>query len=237
MAIGASTLTSGYSTSSATSYDTASISPTGNYLILIAIYGYRLQPGVAPAISGVSGNGITYVQIASIEYKTTDTVLWLYRGMASSPSTGAITISFSTGCDSIGWVVSEFSGVDTSGTNGSGAVVQSATNSANGQSLTVTLSAFGSSNNRPFGCFSQALNPNLLSPETGYTELAETGDTADHKSVNSQWHSTSADTTVTCNSTGGVDVDMGGIAIEVKEAAAGGVTIPVFISSYKQRRL
>ena len=51
-------------------------------------------------------------------------------------------------------VLLEFDGMDTSGTNGSGAIVQSATNKVtSANALTVTLSAFGSSNNRPVAFF------------------------------------------------------------------------------------
>jgi hypothetical protein len=55
----------------------------------------------------------------------------------------------------------EFTGIDTSGTNGTGAVVQSAADSATSTTeLTLELAAFGSPNNATFAAFAQPVNYN-----------------------------------------------------------------------------
>ena len=111
-------------------------------------------------------------------------------------------------------VLLEFNGVDTSGTNGSGAVVQSASNKATSvTSLTVTLSAFSSSANRPVSFFNHRV-AEATTQEPGYTELDEGSHGSPAAGAECEWHASTADTTPTASWL--TAANAGGFAIEVK---------------------
>ena len=226
-------LTGASSTTDASSYTTASVTPGANRLVLVQVVNTK---ATLPDTPTLSGNGLTYVQIATVTYDTIASPLkreTLFRALGASPSAGAITIDFAgtnqTGCI---WSVAEFIDVDTGGTNGSAAVVQSATNNANtGTSLTVTLAAFGSTDNATYGAF--AINDNVaINPGTGFTEIHDnvlgavpvTGSETEWKDSN--------DTSVDASSSDAANKRWGGIAVEIKFAAAGGAaTWPGWVSS------
>ena len=201
-------------------WTTASITPGANRLILAAFY--ARHAGGTPSAS-LSGNGLTWVQIANINWAPAAAItLYLFRSMGASPSTGAITISFGAAVVHGVWIVDEIASVDTTGTNGSGAVVQSATNSADAASLTVTLAAFGSADNGTYGTFAQG-GSQTITPGTGFTELAEIAP-ANGLAMNTEWRN---DNDTTVDASWAVGTLCGGIAIEIKFAAAGGATTPL----------
>jgi len=217
-------LTSG-TAGSGTSAGTASVSPTGNYLILAALSLRWTNSQSTPTIT-VSGNGLTWVQVAE-ENGTAGSSEWslhVFRALGASPSSGAIT--FSSGSENViawNWDVIEWSDVDTSGTNGSGAIAQSATNFGTSP-LTVTL-ASGDSGNSTFGAFAENDYDNpTYTPGTGFTEISD--GSSGFASLQTEWQSgidTSVDATCSTSS-----APMLGIAIEVKAAAGGSTAVPVF---------
>lgn len=176
-AVTASLLTSGDNNTNGTSSATASITPGSNKLILACI---RTRRAGAITDPSVTGNGLTWVKVVGIDYNTVASPaqhLYIYRALGASPTTGAVTIdtSASGSQTSFSWSIVEFTGMDTSGTNGSGAIVQSASARGDAQTgLTPTLAAFGSVNNATFGCFAGAAN-NAITPEAGWTELSDSG--------------------------------------------------------------
>jgi hypothetical protein len=90
-----------------------------------------------------------------------------------TPSTGTLTIDFAgqTQTDII-WALDQFSGVDTTGTNGSGAVrqvVSSADESGLNTTLTETLATFGSASNATLGVFSNTVTGSTRTAGTGFT--------------------------------------------------------------------
>lgn len=222
-AVSCTTLTQSLDATNSTTYNTASITPGGNRLILLAALTTRgIATGCDADIltTSVTGNGLTWVRVAEECFSAAGAPtigIELLRAMGASPSTGAITITYSPSKLNAAWAVIECSGVDTSGTNGSGAVVQSATNLVEpGTSLTVTLGAFGSAGNATLGLF--GLQDNLaVTPGTGFSELAEQlvsdGGTND-AGLQVQWRSDN-DTSVDASFS---SVDAGGIAIEIKAA-------------------
>lgn len=122
-------LTSGGTTTDAASYLTESFAPAANRLVLISINCYMATGSVQPPQPTVTGNGITYdlVQAQDVDTLGTDrSTMWVFRGMNSAPTAGQITIDFgATTVGAIAWNVAQSSAnVDTSGTNGSGAIVQ-----------------------------------------------------------------------------------------------------------------
>src|SRR5205085_3732552 len=156
MAVAASNLTQGNDRGvGGSSFNTASITPTANRLILATVTSRHASAD--PNHPTLSGCGLTWVEVASDNYDNTGSQkrVTVFRAMGASPSTGAVTIDFAGQCQSdCVWTIDQLSGMDTSGTNGSGAGVQSATNqdrTGSGTSLTTTLAAFGSANNATYG--------------------------------------------------------------------------------------
>lgn len=220
MAITKTNLTSGSNTTDATSFQTANITPTANRLVLVAVLSsIASTPPNAPTLTG---NGLTYVKITEVTFHTIASPwsrLSLWRAMGASPTTGRITIDFGAqtqGC--CVWSVSEYDGINTGGTNGSGAIVQSqiAQADASAGPLAVTLSAFGHADNATFAAFGSGLNGSF-SPNGGLTEIHDTATSSPATTLETCW-SASNDTSpdATPNTTG----DLAGIAIEIKSATA-----------------
>jgi hypothetical protein len=114
------------STTNAVSYATsASYTPAPNALILACVINTKASTPDTPTFAG---NGLTWVQVVTGTAHTIASPtmrMTIFRAMGSSPTAGVGTASFS-GITQTGGIVNivEFSGTDTSGTNGSGAIVQ-----------------------------------------------------------------------------------------------------------------
>jgi hypothetical protein len=206
-------------------YVTASVTPTANALVLVAVVApYRSDTTAGNYTVTLTGNGLTYVQIDKQAISTAGSpshLLSLFRSMGASPSAGTISITWAAADGSLSgsWIVAECTGVDTSGTNGSGAIVQSDKDvNVGGTSLALSLAAFGSANNATFATFS--LNANLaVTNEGGWTELADVAldDGTNDSAIQAQWIA-SNDTSPSASWSA---ADSGGIAIEIKAAVSG----------------
>lgn len=223
-AVSCSVLTQGQSATNATNYDTASVTPGANRLILLITAQSRNSATACTSndISSVTGNGLTWAfvnkQCFSDAGAPTQTVE-IWRTMGASPSAGVINFNVSASSQtSAAWAVVECSGVDTSGTDGSGAIVQSAINLVEpGTSLTVTLGAFGSANNATLGAF--GISDNIAITEgSGFTEIAEqlVSDGGLDLGLQVEWKA-SNDTSVDASWS---SIDAGGVAIEIKAATS-----------------
>lgn len=153
----------------ATSYNTASISPSAGKVVLVAVGNMRVGTVTTPTLSGAS---TTWTQVAT-DNQDNFTRCTLFRGVAAG--TGALTIDFAGNTQlRCAWSIVELSSVDTGGTNGANAIVQSATDNTENTTLTVTLGAFSSLSNATFG----AVVVNASSPDitagSGFTQIAET---------------------------------------------------------------
>lgn len=218
MAVTGTHLTTGADTTDATSFATASISPGASRLVLVWVASRAI--GVLPNAPTLTGNGLTYVQAATVEFHSVASPfqrLTLFRAMGAAPSTEAITIDFAgqtqSGCS---WSVSDYSSVDTTGTNGSGAVVQSATGAANtGTSLVVTLAAFGSVDNATAGGFVISRNE-AITIGAGFTELGQAGIAGPIMTILSQWR---ADNDTTVDASWTTSSENAGGAVEIKAGA------------------
>ena len=93
--------------------------PGSNELVLVSV-----------AISGdktatVTGNGLTFVMISSLNQGGSSGItISVYRALGASPTTGQITVNQGT-TSAICASATRWSGIDTSGTNGSGAIEDS----------------------------------------------------------------------------------------------------------------
>lgn len=210
MPVTATHLTTGAKNSAGTSSTTASISPSSYKLVLIAV-GNNESGGSTPTPT-VSGCGLTWVQVATKGSSDGKQRITLLRSMGASPSSGALTISTSGSSDTMNWSVVEFGNVITSGSNGAGAVVQSATaatESTAHTTETVTLSAFDDTRNATYGAI-RINNAHSVTQGTGFTELAE--NTSDH-TIQTQWRNDN-DTSVTWSFGSTTDRDQA-VAVEI----------------------
>jgi len=195
---------------------TASISPTANRLILVWISTF----GTANTPTSVSGNGITYTHVLStVDYDNGfgPTAFHLFRGMSASPSSGAISITGAASTSYINWLVQEVGDVDTTGTNGSGAVVQSE-RQANGSpttSISITLAAFSDAGNGVI-CGIHTYDSATRTVGSGFTSSFSSSGrpSAEYRTDND----TTADWTFTPTTRAG------SIALEIKPGTGGGGT-------------
>lgn len=213
--------------SNATSYATGLYTPTANTLLLAAVTSSNASGADQPTLSGnnltwVAINTITFNTIASPTYRTT-----VFRAMGALPILGALTADFGAQTQR-GCIISvvEFSETDTSGTNGSGAIVQSDTAAVDTNSVvSKTLAAFGNTNNRPYGAVGQG-NSKAINPASGFTELHDLTHANPTSGQETNWHETSAATTVSGTTSDSTNQDMGLVALEIK-AASGALSISV----------
>lgn len=192
-------LTSNTSTTNATTYTTASISPGANKIVFLAVAS-GLFSGAPAAPSSIVGNGLTWVQVATIQNPTTNFRLTLFRAMGASPSAGTVAINFGATQEGCAWSIFELDKVATSGSNGADAVVQVVTNTATTvTSLTVTLSAFSSTDNATVGVFLSYDGPfaQTITPGSGFTQIHQQTISHDFNNakIMTDWRDTN-DTTV-----------------------------------------
>lgn len=225
MAVTATQLTANASNTNATSYATASVSPAADTLILISVYSRKTADATGATITG---NGLTWVSVVAHEDSGNSIRHEIFRSMGSSPSSGAITIDFGAKTQELcAWNVTQFNNVDTSGTNGSGAVGNSAGNiieSAGNTGLTITLAAFGSVNNATYGSTRAG---NTIVEGSGFTELAEVSSATDVPYFQAEWknsNDTSVDWTWASSDSFGLGVACEIVAAEVAGGAVSHLT-------------
>ena len=166
-------LTSGHEILNQRIYITGSISPAPNALVTVAVLTH--QSSSAAPNPTLSGGGMTsWEVVATVAYTGATPLdrLTIYRAMSAAPGSGSITISSTVTVSNCQWIVSQWTGVDVSGTNGSGAIVQTA--SANGTavtSLTAALGDFAGATNVAYGAFGVATNVASAVPGSGFATI------------------------------------------------------------------
>lgn len=135
----------------ASSFNTASIIPHSQRLILVSVIQYQ-SPGTANAPS-VSGCGLTWTQVATITADGGALRVTLFRAMGS-PAAGVLTLTFGGQTQTqVIWSVVEFQNVSVND-GGVNTVVQSTTaataNSNEPNTLSLTLSAFSNVHNATY---------------------------------------------------------------------------------------
>jgi hypothetical protein len=140
---------------------------------------------------------------------------WRALVTSGAAATGPITITLNGTSIGMDAVLLEFSGMDASGTNGSGAIAQVATNKAAGAtSLSAALLALGS-NSRPVAFFSHRAAEGTT-PEAGYTELDDKGHAGPITGAQCEWNPGSAETTPSALWV--TAADAGVVALEIRAA-------------------
>lgn len=209
MSISGATVTSVASGTDATSYSTASVTPTANRLLIAAVSSSR--GGATPSVPSCTGFGATWVQIPSA---TVTLVvggatfrLTLFSTLSGgSPSTTVFTADWGAETQAGASIsVSEFSLAQNSFVQ---VVPNTITASA---SLSISLSAFGAGNGG-FAAFTSTAN-NVVTPDTGWTELHDLGHNTPAERIETQWR---ADSDTTASASQGAAADWLGIAIEIR---------------------
>ena len=196
----------------ASSYTTASISPTANRLVVLTVFNEKTNPTTVPTVTGA---GMTWTNFFSRESASKNTKrVTMFRALSTSPGSGALTIDFGGTNQAVcGWNITEFDGIDTSGSNGANAIVQSVgndNNTAGNTGLTVTLAAFSSSSNATHGVVAWG-SGTAITQGSGFTELGEVQAGPEYQS---QWRNDN-DTTVDWTWASNTDSSIGA-AIEIK---------------------
>lgn len=169
-------LTSGNDVNNVKIYTTASIAPAPNTLITVVVTTH--QATAAAPVPTLTGGGMASWDVVATA--TCDVVatpkkrITIFRAMSASPGSGPITITSSATLSDCQWIVSLWSGVDGSGTNGSGAIVQTASNAADAvTTLAVPLAPFANPNDVAYGVFGINSNVVAITPGAGFTEIDE----------------------------------------------------------------
>jgi branched-chain amino acid transport system substrate-binding protein len=198
-------LASGASGTDGKSYETEAISPAKDRLVIVAVANEVTGGDAHPKLSG---NELDWVEIASeAEGKHRMT---LFRAMGE-PSSGAVTITFPEPQRNSVWSVSQFDGVDRSGSDGENAVVQSVTGKTSAdQELEIALEPLGDKSNVAYGAFAST-STDGSGTGSGFTKIHEEG--VETIRGLTEWSSDGA-TTVAASTTS--DVAWSGIAVEIK---------------------
>lgn len=233
MAVAIANVSAASSAVSATSYATASFTPVANDLYLAWI-ATRTSITTDPTQPTLTGAGLTWVAIASVVYDNTSSSrrrLTLFRALGASPASGAITFDEAGQTQThASYGVDHVTGMDTTGTNGSGAIVQSNTNfdgSATASTLSVSLTATSASS-AAYGVFGG--NQVISSAGSGFSLLGNTSDGASNIGAGSEWEGAVSVTAVAA--TFGANEEMGGIAVEIKVPTAGVTATPGYFITY-----
>lgn len=170
MAVTATHLATATDTTNASPWLTASITPTAGRLILA--YVGITSTATAASTPTLSGCGVTWVLVATTGTNVVHENA-LFRAMGT-PTAGQVTItSIATAPTRCNWTIAEFDGVDTSGTNGSGAIVQSITSRPLAvTSVSVAFSAGITAGNGSFGGVDLNIG-DTLTAGTGWTALGQ----------------------------------------------------------------
>jgi len=196
-------------------YTTASIAPLANRLVICMVMAADQGFNDVIHVDSVTGAGMTWVEMVDLNFDTIASerrCLAIYRALDPSPAGGALTITLDKVGTAARWIIVEFGNIDTSGTNGSGAIVQNATNRADaGLSITATLASFASSSNATIGCFGSGSVNTTLTEGSGFAKIGE----VDLGSIKAMMtFRNDNDTTVDMSQA--VDGDMAVVAFEIR---------------------
>ncbi len=201
-------------------YSFASFNASNSRLYLVFLHTASPSGLVAPSATSISGAGLTFTEVGApggLTYSSSPGVrrIQAWRALASAGAgTGSIAITLNGTSLSMDAVLLEFSGVNTSGTNGSGAIAQSGTSLASGTvSLSVPLAGFASPNNRPVAFFSHRIAEGTTE-EAGYTELDDATHSGPTTGAQCEWHAAVAEQTPSASWL--TAAHSGGFAVEVR---------------------
>lgn len=174
-------------------------------------------------VHNAGSNPLTFVKMGDVTSNTVATPLQrtvscrALKGTASNAGTVTLTLSgtVSRAC----LIISEFDGVNTGGTDGSGAVLQSTLSNSGdaAATLTLTFAAFSATDNRPWAYGSGDVASMTWTPDANYVEIGETAGGTEVLTTEAQWDDNGQDTG--CTFDGSSNADMGLVGVEIVAAA------------------
>lgn len=232
MAITAAFSKGGNSTSDTNIYTFTAwgVAPADNTLLLCAVWNTITTNADAP--TSVTGAGLTWVQVATTLFPSGNPRVSIWRALGTGATTAAPVFTFPASQNGMRYQIYAYSGVDTSGTNGSGAVTQPATTTGTGTVASATLSALGSANNAAYYVMAGATNTLTTADDNGFSDTAQlTVADTDAMTCRSGWKLNATNPSVSW--TGSQKWAM--CVCEIK-AAASGTAVPVFMNIQRQMR-
>ena len=134
----------------------------------------------------LTGNGLTWALVTSANVDA-NRRLCLFRALGASPSAGAITITYTSSQLSCCWSVVQFENVNTTGTSGSGAIVQSDTDTVTaGTTVTGSLAALEHANN-VHAAFVGLDTAASVTVDPQFTELGDDSEVSNAITIESEW--------------------------------------------------
>ena len=211
-------LTSGNNAANQKIYTTAPITPAPNALVTVAVLMRRSSGVISPAITG--GGMVKWDAVANTDFDTQGTPtkrLIVFRALSASPGSGPITITFTGSVSNVQWIVSQWDGVETGGTNGSRAIVQTgAARSDGATALAVALAPFAAANDVAYGAVGVAKNGPIVTPASGLTEIAEVS-SGETSALEAEWATNQPAVGVSW----GTSTKAGMLGVEIKAGNAG----------------
>jgi len=163
------------SATDASSYTTtAQAGASGKGYVITVINSKTTTP---ETVTLVHSGGLNPVEILSVVGTGSNRRMTVFRALKTSGVSAGTFTADAGGVTQTGWIVivDEVTDPDTSGTDGSAMVVQSASNDGSSTTASVTLASFGDPTNN-LAWMSVMLNSNVaITEESGYTELADLG--------------------------------------------------------------
>ena len=202
------------SSTDASSYVNTSWTPPTAGLIICFVVS---RTGACGNVPTVSGNSLTWVQIATICVGATAARrITLFGADAAGATTGATTIDFAAETQqSCTASFFQATAIDLSG-GVAAAFVQTATNSGTATSGSVTLAAAGHADNRPIAMFTHRANQATV-PDAAWTEVDDLAGSAPIRGSETQWD---ADGFQNASASWVTSSDWVGMAAELKATVA-----------------
>lgn len=209
------------STANTSSYTLTATNPPGaDSLVLVAVINSK---STTPDVPTLLDQGMTWVEVLTLPYNTIGSELsriTLFRSMTNGlPYTNTITADFG-GVNQSGCAIRAINlfGVDTSGTFGSGAIVQVGTNVADATANpNITLSALTGSDNAVIAFFANDRNGLVGTPEAGWTEDWDSGFSNPPNGGYCTYRNLTTDNTIVVTS---ASSDWAGVAFEINNQTA-----------------
>jgi hypothetical protein len=207
----------GQSTSSASVATSAAVTPAANRLYLAVVVS---RAASSPNIPTVAGCGLTWVQVATRVDATNFRRITVFRAMKASGLSSQVVTATISGSQTVALIsVLELTGMDITGTDGSGAIVTSAQNGSttNAASGSIGMSAWADAANGAAVTAWWHGNAEVSTPDIGWTEVSDQAGTS---STCLQTQFRVGQDTATAVTWAGSATTWGGIAVEIKYAAA-----------------
>ncbi len=244
MAIAATSIGSLGDTANISTYTcTLARAPAANALIVALVSNTNATGTLGLEPTSVRGADFIFSLVTSsltFALGATDRSLSIWRSMSPTALSGTtVGVKYSSNQSGVVVIVTEFTGVDTSGTSGSGAVNQSANSGPTGAISALTLIAPVAANVNNAWFSGEAVGTTAAGdtdvPNLNFTNLDKVNHSTPNNTLHSAWTTLSTGTITGWQGSGG-QTRTGVIAEIVAAAVAGGgVASPYYVSYYYPR--